>query len=91
MEIKHKFELQTITNRRYIIRQSSEEKQIGCPECNETMLTTEQAAGIFETTQRRIFQTIESKSVHFIEIKTGAVMICPQSLANHLTQNQEKP
>ena len=69
------------TNRRYIIRQSKQGRQIACAECGETMLTTEQSANIFGIKQRRIFQIIETEAAHFAEIEAGAVMICLPSLA----------
>lgn len=81
MEIKRKFEMLVTTNRRYTIRQSPPGRQIGCAECGEPMLTTEQAAGLFGITQRRVFQIIETKAAHFTEIEAGAVMICLPSLA----------
>lgn len=84
MKIKRKFELQVVTNRRYIIRQSSAEKQIACTECGEPMLTTEQTANFFGIIQRRIFQIIETEAVHFTEIEVGVVMVCLTSLAEFL-------
>jgi hypothetical protein len=88
MKIKRKFEMLVATNRRYIIRQSPPGKQIACAECGEPMLTTEQAAGLFDIKQRRIFQIIEAEAVHFAEIKAGAVMICLISLAEVLDGGQ---
>ena len=65
MEIKRKFDLLVATNRRYTIRQSPSVRQIDCAECGEAMLMTEQAADFFGIKQRRIFQIIETKAVHF--------------------------
>lgn len=84
MEIKRKFELLIETNRRYIIRQSPPDGQIGCVQCNEPMIRVEQAAVFFGITQRRIFQIIEVKAVHFTETEAGAAMICITSLKGAL-------
>ena len=81
MKIKRKFELLTVVNRRYLIRQSAPGRQIACAECGEPMLTTEQAAKIFGIKQRRIFQIIETEAAHFTETEAGALMICLNSLA----------
>ncbi|HEX8288073.1 MAG TPA: hypothetical protein VF556_08760 [Pyrinomonadaceae bacterium] len=84
MEIKRKFEMLIETNRRYIIRQSPPGGQFICAKCGEPMLMVEQAAGLFDITQRRVFRIIEVKTVHFTEIETGAVMICITSLKTAL-------
>jgi hypothetical protein len=81
MEIKRKFEMLVVTNRRYTIRQSTPGGQIACAKCGEPMLMTEQAAGFFGVKQRRIFQIIETEAAHFTEIEAGVVMICLPSLA----------
>ncbi len=88
MEIKRKFEMSVATNRRYIIQQSKQHGQIPCAECGEPMLTTEQAASIFDIKQRRIFQIIETEAAHFTEIEAGAAMICLTSLAEVLDGRQ---
>ena len=89
MEIKRKFEMLVATNRRYIVHQSTPGKQIACAECGEPMLTTEQAAGLFDIKQRRIFQIIENEAAHFTENATGVVMICMTSLAEVLDGEQK--
>ncbi len=81
MEIKRKFEMLVATNRRYIIRQSPSGRQLACAECGEPMLRVEQAAGLFDIKQRRIFQIIETETAHFTETAAGAAMICLSSLA----------
>jgi hypothetical protein len=90
MEIKRKFEMSVATNRRYIIRQSKQVGQIACAECGEPMLTTEQATGLFDIKQRRIFQIIENEAAHFTENATGVVMICMTSLAEVLDGGQTR-
>ena len=89
MEIKRKFEMLVATNRRYTIRQSTPGRQIACAKCGEPMLTTEQAANIFDIKQRRIFQIIETEAAHFTETEAGAVMICMTSLAEVLDGEQK--
>lgn len=81
MEIKRKFEMLTATSRRYVVRQSPTGRQNICAECGQPMLTTEQAAGIFDITQRRIFQIIETNAAHYIEAEAGATLVCLTSLS----------
>jgi len=81
MKIKRKIEIIVATNHKYIIRKSSSNKKLACAKCGEPMLTAEQSAGMFGITQRRIFQIIETGAAHFIEIESGATMICLTSLA----------
>lgn len=81
MEIKRKFEMLTVTNRRYIIRQSAPHRSIVCARCGAAMLTAERAAGFFAINQRRVFQIIESGAIHYAETEAGALMICLRSLA----------
>ena len=88
MEIKRKFEMLVVTNRRYTIRQSASGRQIACAECGEPMLTAEQSANMFSITQRRIFQIVETEAVHFTEIEAGAAMICITSLKEILDGGQ---
>lgn len=87
MKIKRKVEMVVATNRRYKIHQSPTVKQFACAECGEPMLMTEQVAGFFGIKQRRIFQIIETKAVHFSETKAGVMMICLTSLAVFLEKN----
>ncbi len=54
------------------------------------MLTTGQVTDFFGTKQRRVFQIVETKQVHFIEIENGTVMICIKSLSHFLdSEGQE--
>ena len=81
MEIKRKLELQIVTDRRFVIRQSSPGEPKFCKECNESMLTAEQSAKFFNISQRRIFQFIETDLVHCFETDANEVMICVRSLS----------
>lgn len=89
MEIKRKFEISVVTNRRYIIRQSSASAKVACPKCGEPMLTAVQAAGMFGITQRRIFQIIEADAAHFSEVPTGATLVCLSSLTAILNHRRK--
>ena len=79
------------TSRRYTIHGLPSVRQTACAKCGEAMLLTEQAADFFAISQRYIFQIIETDAVHFIEIKTGAVMICLSSLAEVLEMEKFIP
>lgn len=81
MEIKRKFNISVVTNRRYIIRQQMTGQTKFCSECGDPMLTTGQASGFFGIKQRRIFQIIEADAAHFKETGADPVMICLSSLA----------
>jgi len=90
MEFKRTTEIFVETNRRFIIRQADETvEQIACPKCGEPMLAAEQLVQIFSISQRRIFQLIETGAAHFAETNTGAMMICPWSVEEILT-NEKK-
>ncbi len=84
MEIKRKIELFAATNRRYIVRQQPTEQQAACVGCGNAMLTVEQAARMFNISQRNVFQFVEAGSVHFTEIADAAALICITSLAEAL-------
>ena len=52
------------------------------------MTTVEQAAKLFGINQRRIFQIIETGTVHFSETDSGATLICIASMSNESGQVQ---
>jgi excisionase family DNA binding protein len=81
MEIKRKTEILVETSRRFVIHQSDSPEQLTCPQCNEPMLTAEQAATLLGVSRRAVYQLIEAGSAHFAEIENGTVMICLSSLA----------
>lgn len=84
MEIKRTVELFVETNRRFVIRQSELGKPFFCPQCNEPMLAAEQASLLYGISRREVYRIVETESVDFAEIETGAVMICLASLAAFL-------
>lgn len=81
MEIKRKIEIFIETRRQFVISEPETNVQISCPRCQETMLAAEQVAAFLGTSRRIIYQFVETGAVHFVENKTGAVMICLSSLA----------
>ncbi len=60
MEIKRKIEMLVATSEKYVIRKSSAHRQTACAKCGEPMLTAEQAAEMFDITQRRDFRIIKT-------------------------------
>ncbi len=76
MEIKRTTEIFIEATRRFVVRQTSADEQILCPECKTPMFAAEQIAGLFGISRRKIYQTIEAGAWHFVETETGAVMIC---------------
>ena len=84
MKIERKFEMVTETKRRFVIRQTPSVKQTFCAECGSPVLTIAQTAVLFGIKQRRIFQIVETGTTHFMEIETGVLMICLQSLDRFL-------
>jgi hypothetical protein len=90
MEFKRTTEIFVETNRRFVIRQAEESaQQIACPNCAEPMLAPEQIVQILGISQRRIFQLVETGAAHFVETNTGAMMICPSSVAETLANGKE--
>jgi len=89
MEFKRTTEIFVETKRRFVIRQPEAAEQFACPKCAEPMLAAEQIAVVFDISQRRLFQLVETGAAHFTETETGAVMICPSSLAEILANEIE--
>jgi hypothetical protein len=81
MQIKRELEVKMSASRRFIIRQLPTDATHGpCAECGEPMVPAEQAANLFGVNQRRIFQLIETGTVHHAEAKTGTTLICVASI-----------
>jgi hypothetical protein len=59
--------------------------------CEVSMLSPESAATAAETTPRTIYRWMEEKTVHFIELASGRVLICQESLraSGHCKQISE--
>lgn len=91
MEIKCTAEILIETHRRFIVFSSDDAaEQKLCPACGEAMLAAEQAARFFQINARRVYKLIETGAAHFIEIETGAAMICLASLENSLQRGAAK-
>ena len=84
MEIKRTTEIFVETNRRFVIHQPETAEQFFCPNCNEPMLGVEATAALFGISHRAVYRLIEQNTAHFAETATGAVMLCPSSLAAFL-------
>lgn len=81
MEIKRSFEKFSVTNRRFVIRQTPSVEQTTCAECGEPMLAIAQAALLLGIKQSQIFQVVETGAAHSTEAEAGSLMICLHSLA----------
>ncbi len=81
MEIKRTTEISVEKTRRFIIRQPEADEIFSCPKCGEPMLTAENSAALFRIRYRRIYQIVEAGAAHFFENETGAMFVCPSSLA----------
>jgi len=83
MQIKRELEIKMVSNRRYVIRRSdSASASTTCPVCGEPMISVEQAARLTGVNQRRLFQIIETGTVHFAETEAGVAMICIASMTD---------
>lgn len=91
MEIKRSVEISVEKTRRFVIRQPETDKTILCPACNETMLTAEAAAILFQIKCRRIYQLVELGAAHFNETETGAMFVCPPSLDRAIRNIEDLP
>ena len=85
MEIKRTTEVLVKTSRRYVIRAAETAEQAVCPDCAGFMVTAEQTAAVCGVSRRRVYQFVESGSVHFAESEDGILLVCPNSLEEILT------
>ena len=53
---------------------------IPCPDCGESMLAANVAASAFELKQRKVFQLIETESLHIAENESCLAIVCTASL-----------
>ncbi len=82
MEIKRTTEILVETERRYVVHQPDQFEPVFCSICNELMITAEQAAVVFDLSNRAVYQLVENGTPHFAESETGALFVCPNSLAD---------
>jgi len=90
MEFKRTTEFFVERKRQIVIRQSDSTEPFFCPRCGEPTLPAEQIAVVFGISRRRVYRLIETGAAHFAEIETGAVMICPSSVAAFLGTVEEQ-
>ncbi len=69
------------THQQTLIRSSVKTFVVWCETCGtETlMLKPEQAATVYDMTQREIFRQIENGELHFIETTKGELFVCSGS------------
>lgn len=82
MKIKRTTEILVETERRYVVHQPDHIDRVFCSICDEFMLTAEQAAVVLDLSHRTVYQQVESGTAHFVETETGALFVCPNSLAD---------
>ncbi len=90
MEIKRSIEISVEKTRRFVIRQPETYAAIRCPACGELMLTAEASAVLFRVKCRRVYRIVEAGAAHFAETETGALFICPPSLAEILGDDRKQ-
>ena len=90
MEIKRTTDIFIETKRRFVIRGADSAEEYFCPACSEALLGIEAAAALFGISQLAVFRLVEQKAIHFAETETGAVMICPASLAAILSGGKKQ-
>ena len=81
MEIKRTTEIFVETKRRFVFNQPEIIEPVFCLNCDQQMLTAEQAAALFQINCRSVYRLIESGVAHFAETAAGAAFVCPSSLA----------
>lgn len=87
VEIKRKIEVLVHTKRRFTLRQPPADTNTLCIDCGGVMLAAEQTAIVCGITRRHVYRIVEAGSAHFTETETGALLVCPNSLADHLEEN----
>jgi hypothetical protein len=86
-EIKRKIEVLVHTRRRFTLRQPFADANSLCADCGGVMLAAEQTAIVCGTTGRNVYRIVEAGNTHFTETDTGVLLVCPNSLADHLEEN----
>ncbi len=85
MQIKRTTEIFIETRRRLVIRQPEQEGEpVACPACGEPLMDVTAAAALFGMSHRAVYRLVEQTAVHFAETETGALLLCPSSLAKIL-------
>ena len=82
MKISRRTEITVETRRTLIIRNGRPYRLDRCAECGAQaqMTTANEAAILAGVSPRAIYQLIEARKLHFVEMPDGVVLICPNSL-----------
>ena len=89
VEIKRKIEVFVHTKRRFTLRQGLAESNTLCVDCGGVMLAAEQTAIVCGISRRGVYRIVEDGNAHFIETDTGVLLVCPDSMADHLEKIYE--
>ena len=79
MEIKRTTNILVKTQRKSIVRQIPDER-IDCENCAETMISTQNAALLFDTGTREIYRLVESGKIRFVETESKIIYVCPNCM-----------
>jgi hypothetical protein len=84
---KRRTEITVETHEVTVIREAAKPSLAWCAGCEgeARMISPEEAAAVALTSTRRIYQQVEAGALHFIETQAGALLICFDSLAAHLS------
>jgi len=70
------------TFQRTVVRLQKKQKIAWCEQCaaETVMLAPNEAAMLLQITARDIFRRVEMGEIHYLEIETGAPLVCHKSL-----------
>jgi hypothetical protein len=88
--LKRTTKLTIETRRVLLIRRVQSSRQLSCEECGEGVrfVTAPEAATIADTSQRTIYRWAEAGRVHFIEPDDDSLLVCFDSLCDHLIHTE---
>ena len=76
MKIKRKTEVTVQTERYLIVRRRKPAFFVVCTECENTLVTPEEAALLLGKRTRDIYREIEGGRLHFTELASGELLVC---------------
>lgn len=78
------------TDQVFVIRERRPRDQVWCRRCAESvpMVTAAQAASLVQVNSRLIYHWVATEQLHFDETADGFLLICLQSLFDHVAQEQ---
>lgn len=79
---KRRLEIVVETERRVTLKRFGSLPAARCEQCSGPMVFAEQAVAATGLSSRAIHRLAETGEVHFAETATGALLICPGSLAD---------